>query len=193
MRNKLILVVLVWVLVLILSGCSASWHYQKAIEKNPELIKSTLDSLKSYHVEWVDSTIYIFRKIPLKVVSDTGHVVRPIYLRDSVYPEDTLTAHSSDGLAHASTWFKDGNQHLITYATIDTLINWRDSVEVRNKTIHEQTRIIEQREVEIKEKETFIQKLKRILLIVASVAGVLLLIGVFIFGKRIIRIFGNNK
>jgi hypothetical protein len=145
--------------LIIFGGCSAQWHLNKALKKDPEIINTEADTLTNLSIRYVDTTITINREIPVKIVSDT------VYLDSIVIPDvkasfDTIKVVSSDSIARANISMHNGRLNVEIWAVLDTLIPYRDSLTLKNKIIYEQKEVIRKSKAEIRKKDTALDYIK---------------------------------
>jgi len=159
------------IITIILAGCSDQWYLKKALQKNPDILDTKYDSTTTFDVNYSDTTYYFIRQLRFKALSDTAHV------RDSISKGDTLRASSDDSTAHAEAYYDEfGLLNLRTWSLMDTVLAYKDSLKVKNKTINRKDRIIEKKEATINEKTSFISKLKTWFIAVLCLVGVVLII-----------------
>ena len=95
------------IILILLTGCTAQWHLQKAIEKEPEIIDVQADTSIQVNISYKDTAIYLQRAAKFDLISDTGRV-DTLIKKDSVLPDfGPLNVSSYDSIAHAKAWIKD--------------------------------------------------------------------------------------
>lgn len=127
---KFILIALAFIAAMLLSSCSAQWHLQKAIEKDPNIIKTKTFYLKETHKR--DTLIFIQKPILLAMPRDTARI-------DSVVFKDTSLSFApiikKQGIVTISVEMNKGK--LSAFATVDStmIYNLRDSVRLKDAII----------------------------------------------------------
>lgn len=167
------------ILLFFLSGCSANWHLNRALEKDPTILVQNADTTVIEKIEYRPVNIFVTDTIEIKVYSDTirfdtitefvGYDLQPIYM------------YSRDSIARAKIWIEKGRLFANVWAVVDTSISWSDSISIMQKQITIEREIRRKTEVELKTKTTFLQKMK----ILGILVGILiLLISVITIFKR---------
>ena len=156
---KNLLITLVITLVIILSGCSSSWHLRQALNKDPEIIDVKADTIFEEKITYRDTLIRINKKDTIKIVSDTIKLDSIVF--EKIKPSfEPIRISSDDSIAHALISMTDGKLKINVWAKMDTILAWKDSVILKNKIIQNKQTVIREKSAIIKEKKSFIDKLK---------------------------------
>ena len=166
------------ILILLLTGCTAQWHLQRAIKKEPGIIDVQADTIVSIDTSFIDTTFVMMVDTTIIVNSDTAIIDTNVINCQNA----TLEAHSTDGIAHARAELFNNNLSLRTWATLDTVVTLRDSIKYQVATINRLERINRQNKAVIKEKKRAADKILTWL----KIAGIAL--GALIVGIIVIKI-----
>lgn len=161
---------LVIILSIIMTGCSAQWHLNKALKKDPKIIDTKADTVINKQVTFSDTVIQVEKQVKFKVLSDTV-TVDSIVIKEVNQTIEPFEIVSNDSIAHARVSIYKGKLNIKVWAVLDTLVYYKDSIRLKNKTIENQKTVIQENKATIKEKSSFIDKLK---LIAFGIGGVFL-------------------
>ncbi len=126
--------IFILILIVLMSGCSASWHLERALQKDDSILDVKADTTQIDSIEYKDTTISVTDTVTVKLKSDTAFLDTVVY--DTIEQKKCrfgkITAHSDDGIAHA-TVYHDGSLKLKAYATLDTVHVLQDSIDYLRK------------------------------------------------------------
>lgn len=172
-RNTFLLSFFALLLVsMIMGGCSAPFHLRKALQKDPSILDIEADTTIEVNVKYVDTTIVLKQSQPVKFVTDTVKGDTIVEVKEGKVNSDTTEVISKDSIAHAKAWIKDNRLFVEAWAVIDTTVNWKDTVKVKNKIIDSLKVIDKKNKATITEKESFISKIEKW----AIVAGIFIFV-----------------
>jgi len=169
------------ILSILFSSCSAQWHLQKALEKEPGIIKSTKIVLNE--VNRRDTLILLNKTIVLAMPRDTVKV-------DTVVFQDKKLSFipivKKQGIVTINISMTEGR--LKAFATVDSamIYNLRDSLKLKNAIIEKQTTIITDNTITVNEHQTLLQRIR---LAKQTVVGLFFLFILF----SIIRFFTKRR
>lgn len=152
---KFIVIAAAFAALMFFSSCSAQWHLQRAIEKDPSIIKSKTIVLKETHKR--DTLIFFHKSILLPIPKDTARI-------DTVITKDTTLnikpIVKKQGIVTLKVSVKNGR--LQAFATVDSTIiyNLRDSIRLKNALVDRQITINKENTIVIDRYNSLLKKLQ---------------------------------
>jgi len=162
------------ILLFFLSGCSASWHISRALEKDPEILVQAADTSTVEKIVYRPVKVFVTDTIKVSVKSDT--IIFDTLTKFEKLNIKPLFLVSNDSIAHAKIWAVNGVLHAEIWARLDTVIQWQDSILYLQKEINRITEINRKTKVEITEKINFFDKVKILGTIILSIIMIFFLL-----------------
>jgi hypothetical protein len=162
------------ILLFFLSGCSASWHISRALEKDPEILVQAADTSTVEKIVYRPVKVFIKDSVKIYVKSDT--IIFDTLTRFEKFNINPFFLVSKDSISHAKIWAVNGVLHAEIWAKLDTVVIWHDSILYLQKEINRITEINRKTKVEIIEKMNFFDKVKIIGIPIISLIMILFLL-----------------
>lgn len=168
--------ILIGIIALLLSSCSAQWHLQRALEIDPTIIKST--SIKLTEVHKRDTLIFINRPVILAMPRDTARIDSTVFtdIKPSFGP-----IVKKQGIVTLTVEMIEGR--LKAFATVDStmIYDLKFQVRIKDAIIDRQTTVIKENTIVIDKYEGLLKKIILAKKIAKSLAFII--IPLFIFFK----------
>lgn len=168
--------ILIGIIALLLSSCSAQWHMQRALEIDPSIVKSKLTVLKETRKR--DTLMFFHKTVILAMPSDTARI-------DSVVFTDIKPSFGpivkKQGIVTISVEMIEGR--LKAFATVDStmIYDLRDSILLKDAIVDNLTTINKENTIVIDKYEGLLKKIALAIKITKSLAFII--IPLFIFFK----------
>lgn len=165
-----------FIIILLLSGCSAEYHLKKALDKDSDILEVKADTVTRIEVKEADTAFIRETETVFKLRTDTVKIVKTITKKISF---DTIKA--TNGIANAVTWIDAGDVNLQTWAVMDTVIKLQDTIRFKQEIITKYRDIIETKQAKIQKYSKFEEYVRW----AAWILGLLILAGIVIFAIRL--------
>lgn len=178
---KSILAVLI---VVVLSSCSAQWHLNRAVEKDPNIVKSTVLTLKEVHRR--DTLVVFSKTVLLQMPHDTARI-------DSIVIKDTTISFGpivkKQGIITLSVKMNMGR--LIAFATVDStmIYNLRDSIRLKNALVDRQNTIIKSNTYIVDKYEGLLKKIRLAKRIAENCSYILIPLVIFFLYRKFKKLY----
>jgi uncharacterized lipoprotein len=160
--------------VLILSGCSASWHIDRALKIDPDILETTYDTTLEVNVSFKDTTVFLEQAVKVEWISDTGHVqTDTVYECEDIPP---IKAFSKDSSAMAEAWVKDGRLNQKVWAKKDTVLILRDTATITVEMYDSLMTVVQENTYTKKEKQSLLDWIKNGLALIGIILVIVLTI-----------------
>ena len=171
---------IVFIFGLILSGCSASWHVQRAKQLDPDIFNTKLET-KIVNIKVpLDTTLkfHLKDKLYLDTLIDIRYIEKVVNNKINILPSFDTVIKQNNGLT-AKIWMNEGQ--LYANLELDSIFyyNLKDSIRAEIKQEKEITTIITKKE------RTFKDWFKITLFVVVFIIAILLIGGFIKFVKWI--------
>jgi hypothetical protein len=147
MRNAII------ILSLLLSGCSATWHIQKAVQKKPNILKT--DTIVKNITTKRDTTILLDTNITVLLPRDTVRIERILSKYVTLDP-----IKEKNGIITVEACINNGKLNILSYLDSTMIYRYKDSLLIKDAIISNLREITVEQGVIIEEKELLIDRLK---------------------------------
>jgi hypothetical protein len=160
-----------YILFLILTGCSAQYHLDRALRKNPDILDIEADTTITVDLSYTDTIVNISQNKPVKIVSDT------ITINDTIKTEKPInlpkkTYKSPDGIAHAELKIENSRIDLTVWSVMDTVLTLRKKLNITTQQKDSLIEITKKQEATITEKENWKEGLLRWAEIIVWIIGI---------------------
>jgi hypothetical protein len=174
MRHTLIIAI-----ALLLSSCSAQWHLKRAIELDPNIIKSKFTTLTEVHKR--DTLMWFSKTLLLPMPKDTVKM-------DTLVLPDTKPSFNpvikKQGIITAKIWMEKGRLKTIISLDSTLIYNLRDSIRLKDAIIERQTTINKENTIVIEKHQTLMQRLEQAKQIAFIVVPLYILFRIFWFFRK---------
>jgi len=148
------------ILIFLLTGCSAQWHLEKALEKKSDIIDIQADTTMSVNISYKDTSIYYQKPVRLYFQTDTAR---------KETEKDTVQVATKDSTSQARGGYTNGMLWIETWGVVDTTKIIQDTLKVKQKIIDSLKVITTEKKATIREKESWIKTVQRWAIIVGIV------------------------
>lgn len=144
-----------FVIILLISGCSASWHIKRAEWKEPELFNKKVDTV--INITKRDTTIYLDTLISVILPRDTVFI--DTFLK-KLKPYSFKPIYAKNGIINVKASMTKGVLNLSSYLDSALLYQFNDSIRIKNAIISNLTEVTSEQDIIIRSQKTLIEGLK---------------------------------